>query len=49
MIRFSWFNGDSVANIESICNNAKKIRSDYYGYHFPWIINATAKKNEITK
>lgn len=43
-IREKWYSGTAINEIEEVNENALDICNQYYGFHFPWIINAISKK-----
>ena len=46
-IREQWYNGVSINKIEKLGNKAIDVCNKYYGFHFPWIINAISKKMNL--
>lgn len=42
-IRLAWFEGVPFSEIGKMDINAQKLCSEYYGFHFPWIINTFSK------
>jgi len=46
-IRDKWYGGYSIKEIEKLNEKASDVCTQYYGFHFPWIINAIAKKMNI--
>lgn len=47
-IRDKWYNGNSISEIENMEENAIDVCNKYYGFHFPWIINAISKKLKLS-
>ncbi len=43
-IRNRWYAGESASEIEKLDDKALEVCTKYYGFHFPWIINAISKK-----
>lgn len=43
-IRNKWFSGSPLCDIKEIDSKAVDVCNDYYGFHFPWIVNAISKK-----
>lgn len=43
-IREEWYNGTAINEIEKLGAKAIDVCNQYYGFHFPWIINAISKK-----
>lgn len=46
-IREKWYSGKSINKIEKLKKKAIDVCNKYYGFHFPWIINAISKKTEL--
>ncbi|NFS11180.1 DEAD/DEAH box helicase [Clostridium botulinum] len=46
-IRSQWYGGISIEDISKINDKAVDVCNKYYGFNFPWIINAVAKKMKI--
>jgi len=46
-IREQWYNGVSINEIEKLGSKAIDVCNKYYGFHFPWIINAISKKMNL--
>lgn len=46
-IRNGWYAGKSVSEIEELDDKALEVCTKYYGFHFPWIINAISKKMNL--
>lgn len=46
-IRNQWYGGISIEDISKINDKAVDVCNKYYGFNFPWIINAVAKKMKI--
>ena len=46
-IREQWYNGVSINEIEKLGNKVMDVCNQYYGFHFPWIINAISKKMNL--
>lgn len=43
-IRERWYSGATIGEIENEEEKAIDVCNQYYGFHFPWIINAISKK-----
>ncbi len=43
-IREKWYSGGSIEEIEAMGDKATDVCNQYYGFHFPWIVNAISKK-----
>ncbi|GEB27486.1 ski2-like helicase [Enterococcus casseliflavus] len=43
-IRNKWFSGNPLRDIRNIDVKAIDVCNEYYGFHFPWIVNAISKK-----
>lgn len=43
-IRDAWYGGEPIEKILSIAGKADVICTQYYNFHFPWVINALSKK-----
>lgn len=46
-IREKWYNGTAINEIKKIGEKAIEVCNQYYGFHFPWIINAVSKKLKL--
>lgn len=46
-IREKWFSGASFSEINKIDREASEVCNKYYGFHFPWIVNAVSKKLKL--
>ena len=46
-IREQWYKGTSIKEIEKLDKKAIDVCNKYYGFHFPWIINAISKKMNL--
>lgn len=46
-IRNQWYGGIPIEDISKINNKAIDVCNKYYGFNFPWIINAISKKMKI--
>ncbi len=47
-IREQWYSGASINGVEKLDNKAIDVCNKYYGFHFPWIINAISKKMNLS-
>ena len=47
-IREQWHSGALINEIEKLDNKAIDVCNKYYGFHFPWIINAISKKMNLS-
>lgn len=47
-IREQWYNGISINEIKKLDKKAIDVCNKYYGFHFPWIINAISKKMNLS-
>ncbi|HYE09278.1 MAG TPA: DEAD/DEAH box helicase [Patescibacteria group bacterium] len=43
-IREKWYAGSSLEEINKVSNKAIDVCNQYYGFYFPWIVNAISKK-----
>ncbi|WP_413480129.1 DEAD/DEAH box helicase [Carnobacterium maltaromaticum] len=48
-IRDKWFSGSPLCDIRDIDAKAMDVCNEYYGFHFPWIVNAISKKFRLLK
>lgn len=47
LIREKWYSGAPIIEIEQLGEKAVDVCNQYYGFHFPWIINAISKKMNL--
>ncbi len=46
-IREKWYSGATISELENMEEKAIDVCNQYYGFHFPWIINAISKKMNL--